>query len=578
MAAEGGKTVAARWGPGRHDMEVGAEPAGGADRPLRFWSALWRSRLTRKIITFNLVALNCLIAGILALDAGRDGLAVQRANALVVEAELVADVFEAQIAVLEGAALGETVAQAGKRASLADHIDVAATLDGLDLRHAVEVRVYDPALARLDDLPRHSALQAIATASASNLASPSPAAESATVTDWIGAPAMRPFPRPATLPQGAVDRAIAETVAESLVSDTRVATGRDVRGATIFTVATPVLHGGTAVGAVALVSPEGEIDSLVWTERRRLVQIFATATLVSVGLSLVLASTISHPISALAAAAERGRDTSSPGAGRVRIPDLTARADEIGRLSGALRGMVTALYRRIEANEQFAADVAHEIKNPLASLRSAVSALGVTDRADQRGELLRVIDHDVRRLDRLVSDISNASRLDCELVREEQRPFDLMGMLLPICTCLGDEAARKGIEFITDLPQGSAIAHGLKARLAQVFVNLISNAVSFCEEGDAIRIWARRRQGRMCVVVEDTGPGIPEEALEKVFDRFYSHRPDGDFGNNSGLGLAISRQIVEAHGGTIWAENVRPTRADLTSEPHGTRFVVSLPV
>jgi two-component system sensor histidine kinase ChvG len=282
----------------------------------------------------------------------------------------------------------------------------------------------------------------------------------------------------------------------------------------------------------------------------------------------------------LAEAAELGRDRNARQAhsGRIRIPDLSARPDEIGRLSRALRGMVAALYNRIDGNEQFAADVAHEIKNPLASLQSAVGTLRVVKRDDQRDRLLDVIEHDVRRLDRLVSDISNASRLDAELVKEEEEQFDLLKMLGNLNRYLGEDAKSKGIDYITDLPKDPIVINGLEARLAQVFVNLITNAISFCEEGDAIRVWARKRENRVLVVVEDTGPGIPDQALSKVFKRFYSQRPDEHFGNNSGLGLAISKQIVEAHGGVIWAENIRPTAADITSDPLGARFVVGLPV
>ena len=303
-------------------------------------------------------------------------------------------------------------------------------------------------------------------------------------------------------------------------------------------------------------------------------------TVVSIVLSLVLASTISNPLNDLATAAELGRDKSSTSLSpaRIRIPDLSARPDEIGRLSGALRGMVSALYDRIDANEQFAADVAHEIKNPLASLRSAVGTLRFVKTDEQREKLLDVIDHDVRRLDRLVSDISNASRLDSELVKETQQPFDLLRLVANLSSYLGSDAQSKGVDFISDLPDQPVIINGLEARLAQVFVNLITNAISFCKEGDAIRIWVRTRENRVLVVVEDTGPGIPEEALGKVFNRFYSERPADDFGNNSGLGLAISKQIVEAHDGVIWAENIRPTQADIGSAPLGARFVVGLPL
>jgi two-component system sensor histidine kinase ChvG len=184
--------------------------------------------------------------------------------------------------------------------------------------------------------------------------------------------------------------------------------------------------------------------------------------------------------------------------------------------------------------------------------------LRVAKRDDQREKLLDVIDHDVRRLDRLVSDISNASRLDSELVKEEEESFNVIHTLGNITEFLGAESRAKGIDFITDMPKEAVMIDGLEARLAQVFVNLITNASSFCESGDAIRVWVRQRENRVLIVVEDTGPGIPDGALAKVFQRFYSERPEGQFGDNSGLGLAISKQIVEAHGGVIWAENIRP--------------------
>lgn len=354
--------------------------------------------------------------------------------------------------------------------------------------------------------------------------------------------------------------------------------GVDIAPSADSLAAFPIMRSGKAVGAVSLISASNQTGGLPGSWR--IFQMFLLATLVSIALSLVLASTIALPLADLAKAAEIGgtQRGDNPGEGRVRIPDLTARTDEIGRLSGALRGMVAALYHRIDSNEQFAADVAHEIKNPLASLRSAVDTLRVAKRDDQRDKLLEVIKHDVRRLDRLVSDISSASRLDSELVKEQQEPFDLMHMLDQLSRHMRDQAAVDDIGLITDFPTVPIIITGLEARLAQVFVNLISNACSFCESGDAIRVWARRRDDRMLIVVEDTGPGIPDQALTKIFQRFYSQREASDFGNNSGLGLAISKQIVEAHGGVIWAENIRPTEADITSDPLGARFIVGLPV
>ncbi|MEB8387947.1 sensor histidine kinase [Rhodobacteraceae bacterium KMM 6894] len=532
-----------------------------ARRARRGFFSLRDSPLTRKIITFNLIALNILVAGILYLNSSRDGLALQRANGLVGEAELVADVFEAQLPV-------------GVPVNLitGDGINVQRTLDGLDIHQGAEVFVFD----MNGVLAGHVVGQATPPGGSKREVQPTIITDAlSTFWGWISGP----FTSSNTAEKLSVEETARSQVAIALSEGTQVASN-EVREGAVLSVATPIVQDGTPIAVVAMVSASGEIDNLVMSERERVLQMFIIATLVSIGLSLILASTIAHPLADLAAAAEIGgaRNRGKHGSGRIRIPDLTARPDEIGRLSGALRGMVAALYDRIDGNEQFAADVAHEIKNPLASLRSAVGTMRVAKRDDQREKLLAVIEHDVRRLDRLVSDISNASRLDSELVKEEEEPFDLLTMLRNLGQYLGEEAKGKGIDFITDFPEKSIVINGLEARLAQVFVNLISNATSFCEDGDAIRIWARRRENRVLIVVEDTGPGIPDQALTKIFQRFYSQRDASDFGNNSGLGLAISKQIVEAHGGVIWAENIRPTDADITSDPLGARFVVGLPV
>ncbi|WP_240310606.1 sensor histidine kinase [Pseudosulfitobacter sp. DSM 107133] len=534
-----------------------------ASRERRGLFSLRTSPLARKIITFNLIALNVLVAGILYLNSSRDSLAVQRATSMVSEAELIADVIEAQL-------------PAGAPVNLAtgDGVDVAATLQGLDLRGGIEVLVFDPAGALVSSIEGAAVQPSDAQ----------PKTEDRTIlTDglsWLWAKISAPFASDPVENPPTVEEQLRMMVPASLTGGTQVRDSLDTAGGTLFSVVTPIRQGNNTVGVVGITSAAGEIDKLVRGERERVLQMFVIATLVSVGLSLVLASTIANPLADLAAAAELGRDRNQRkvNPGRIRIPDLTARPDEIGRLSGALRGMIAALYNRIDGNEQFAADVAHEIKNPLASLRSAVGTLRLIKREDQRDKLLDVIDHDVRRLDRLVSDISNASRLDSELVKEEEEPFDLLKMLGNLGEYLGEDAKSKGIDFITDLPAQPLEVQGLEARLAQVFVNLITNAISFCEDGDAIRVWARKKENRVLIVVEDTGPGIPDQALSKIFKRFYSQRPEEHFGNNSGLGLAISKQIVEAHGGVIWAENIRPTDADITSEPLGARFVVGLPV
>ena len=547
--------------------ESATDPALRAKRRRRGVVSLNRSPLARKIVVFNLLALLVLVAGVLFLNPFRDSLVLQREAAMVTEARLIATAVEARLP----AAVGP-VQDAPSQAAVA-----ALILAQIEIAPGTELFVYDrngSQIASTVGLPRN------ATRPLDPVAVP----RNTVLTDILNGvwSAVSSLVRKGDSAGAGFD---ASTLAEGLVEAARdgrtsVRTGTDARGATLFSVATPIRRDGTVLGVVAVTSAAGELDQLVRNEREQILRMFVVALLVSIALSLVLASTIANPLSDLAAAAELGRDKNARkmAPGRVRIPDLTARPDEIGRLSGALRGMVAALYDRIEANEQFAADVSHEIKNPLASLRSAIGSLRVVKKEEHRAKLLDVIEHDVRRLDRLVSDISNASRLDSELVKEEEEEFNLIRTIGNINQYLGQQAAEKGVDYITDLPAEPILIHGLEGRLAQVFVNLIGNAISFCEQGDAVRVWVRRRDNRVLVVVEDTGPGIPEQALTKIFKRFYSERPAGQFGEHSGLGLAISKQIVEAHGGVIWAENIRPTADDVTSDPLGARFVVGLPI
>ncbi|MBF9057839.1 histidine kinase [Rhodobacterales bacterium HKCCSP123] len=547
--------------PGSVEMELKAA------RAQRSLISLNRSPLARKIILFNLLAMIVLVAGVMYLNPFRDSLVVQRERALAVEAQLIAEVLEASLPPQGPTGL------AGPGA-----IDPAQVLSRLSLSEGVEVFVYtlpDTLVASTESLSRTPARPVRGLDGRHQHA--------LLITDFLNTiwSGLSDLMTGGEAPSGTITSAemAANLIGPASEGLTVLNRGVDATG-TLFAAATPVMGNAGPIGVIVVTTAAGEIDQLVRVEREQLLQMFVVALLVSIGLSLVLASTIAHPLADLADAAELGRDKNarkmSPT--RVRIPDLTGRPDEIGRLSGALRGMVAALYDRIDANEQFAADVSHEIKNPLASLRSAVGTMRLAKTEDQRNRLLEVIEHDVQRLDRLVSDISNASRLDSELVKEEEEEFDLVRTLRNISQYHSEEAAKKGVDFITDLPHEQIRISGLEARLAQVFVNLLSNAISFCQDGDAVRLWTRQRENRVLVVVEDTGPGIPEEALTKVFNRFYSERPVQQFGNHSGLGLAISKQIVEAHGGVIWAENIRPTAADATSEPLGARFVVGLPI
>ncbi|RMD94666.1 MAG: HAMP domain-containing protein [Alphaproteobacteria bacterium] len=521
------------------------------------WFRLNRSGLARKIVTYNLIALVVLVAGILFVSPGRERLVEARLATLAREAGLVARVFEAAMPAFGPVDLVE-----------GDGLRLREVAGGLDLAPGTVLFVFDQAgaLALRQDGP-------------------------ALGGDGGGAPIGGAVARFADWVSGffrTEDAGAQPDLAELARQAARQATpGSHLlqlpagpKGAPVMAAAVPIARDGELLGAVVLASDNREIERLVREDRERVLQMFLIALAVSAALSLVLANTIASPLADLAQAAEIGRAANASGrrSTRIRIPDMTGRPDEIGQLSGALRGMVETLYSRIDANERFAADVAHEVKNPLASLRSAVGTLRRIDDPDKRQALLDVIEHDVRRLDRLVSDISAASRLDSELVREERAPFDMVKLLRNITDFHRAEAEKKGIDLLVDMPAGPIIYRGIESRLAQVFVNLITNAISFCGPGDAIEVILRERDGSLYVIVNDTGPGIPEEALGKIFERFYSHRPQDEFGNHSGLGLAISKQIVTAHGGVIIADNIRPTDADPESKPMGASFVVALPL
>ncbi len=351
----------------------------------------------------------------------------------------------------------------------------------------------------------------------------------------------------------------------------------------IVTVSVPVQRYRAVLGALVLTNKGGEIDDVLRAERQVVIFTFSFAAFVTLLLSALLAGTIANPIRKLSAAAQQVRKGISK---RVEIPDFTTRRDEIGNLSGSLRDMTGALYNRIDAIEAFAADVAHELKNPLTSLRSAVETLQLVKKDEQRNRLIDIVKQDVKRMDRLITDISDASRLDAELARTEARPTDLSALLSNITT-MSNELAKKAMAEVAlaiQSPSGGlsqsetyAVA-GQESRLSQVFRNLIDNGRSFTAPGSKILVRLRRSGQVIEVRVEDAGPGIRPENLERVFERFYTDRPEQSFGNNSGLGLAISRQIVEAHKGRIWAEN-RLGRANAQGEKTvlGARFIVQLP-
>jgi two-component system sensor histidine kinase ChvG len=332
-----------------------------------------------------------------------------------------------------------------------------------------------------------------------------------------------------------------------------------------------------AVRGVLMLSTQGaDIDDMVQAERFAIFKVFLIAAGVMLLLSLFLAGTIAGPVRRLADAAERVRRRIRS---RVEIPDFTARRDEIGHLSGAIRDMTDALYTRIEAIESFAADVSHELRNPLTSLRSAVETLPLVKTDANRKRLMDVIQHDIRRLDRLISDISDASRLDAELQRQEASAVDLRQLLDALVRAANE--VRSDVNVTLSLEGGPGfVVPGHDSRLGQVISNLIDNARSFSAAGGSVRVTCRKLKHAVDITVDDDGPGIRPDALQKIFERFYTDRPeDQGFGQNSGLGLSISKQIVEAHGGRIWAEN-RSTPVAAGEEPKvlGARFHVMLPV
>jgi two-component system sensor histidine kinase ChvG len=342
----------------------------------------------------------------------------------------------------------------------------------------------------------------------------------------------------------------------------------DQTGRMVITVAVPIQRLRAIVGVLLLSTQPGDIDSIVAAERISILRIALIAALSTSILSFLLAGTIAGPMRKLSDAAERAGTSMTA---RAEIPDFTDRGDEIGHLSGALRSMTNALYDRIEAIERFAADVAHELKNPLTSLRSAVETLPRATKPEDRERLTAIVQHDVRRLDRLISDISNASRLDAELAREAQNTVDLDQLLSALCSMHADMASKRdvSVKYEKKTGRGAPLVLGHDSRLAQVVSNLLDNAVSFSPKGGTVTAYLGVESDQLVLTVTDEGSGIRGD-VSRIFQRFYTDRPETEsFGDHSGLGLSISQQIVQAHKGTIAAEN----RQDRS----GAVFTVRLP-
>lgn len=527
--------------------------------------ALVTSRIFRRIFLLHMLALAWLVAGIFLIAENRRGLVQAKMDSLSAQATLIANV------------LVETAVETAPEPEL-DADAARAVLQRLG-------RIYVPEETR-----------ALIYNEDAQLVADSRLIAGAVGVEELPPPGEGGLGREA---QGAAgdlwrsiqnigrDEAEREALRRSALDEVRIAMGegrvvRGVRrgpsGQQIVSVTLPIQPIQAVVGAVTFESYD--LDTLIAAERRAILPYIGFAALVTLLSALGLTFYIAWPIRRLAATA---REVRLAGGRRVPIPRMAGRKDEIGHLGRAFADMTTALYDRLDAIESFAADVSHEIKNPLTSIRSAAEVLPRAPDEARRDKLIGVIQHDVKRLDRLVTDISNASRLDAELARDDLALIDLDRFLRDLVRGYDPaHAEARGVTVRVEGVREPVLVRAHEGPIGRVFLNLIDNAITFSPEGGTVRVSVSHApasrgapaRGPVCVAVEDDGPGIPPDSLETIFQRFYTQRPQGTaFGSHSGLGLSICRQIVEAHGGRIRAEN----RRDADGKIAGARFVVELP-
>lgn len=548
------------------------------------------SSLTRRILFFNVAATVVLVGGILYLNQFREGLIDARVESLLTQGEIIAGAISASASVdtnsitinpekLLELQAGQSITPVPNDEDLSFPINperVAPVLRRLISPTRTRARLFDAdANILLDSRHLYSRGQVL------RYDLPQITPETQTWGDWVASVFNRML-QPSSLPlykeTPGGDGSIYPEVMNALTGVRGAVVRVTEKGELIVSVAVPVQRFRAVLGVLLLSTQAGDIDKIVHAERLAIMRVFGIATLVNIVLSLLLSSTIATPLRRLSAAAIRVRRGAKA---REEIPDFSARQDEIGNLSIALREMTNALYDRIDAIESFAADVSHELKNPLTSLRSAVETLPRAKTEESKQRLTEIIFHDVRRLDRLISDISDASRLDAELARVDASPVDLevvLGNLVEISRQISAKKKSVTIDFVVDRKPGtkvSYIVNGHDLRIGQIITNLIENARSFVsQDGGRIVVHLLRQKDRCIVRVEDNGPGIQAEDIDRIFERFYTDRPASEgFGQNSGLGLSISRQIAEAHGGTLKADNI----LDKYGVISGARFSLSLP-
>jgi two-component system sensor histidine kinase ChvG len=555
------------------------------------------SSLTRRIVVLNLIGLAILVSGILYLNQFRAGLIDAKVQSLLTQGEIIARAIAASAGVdTDEVQLDpEKLLEAEQGPAGADDHTLPNSLEfAIDPERAAPILrpLVKPTGSRARIYSRDGALildsdTFYSRGEVLRYDLPPPAAEEpdALTGFWQAVKTrMGQYDLPLYTEIGGANGMAYPEVATALTGTSVPIVRINDKGEMVVSVAVPIQRMRAVLGVLLLSTRGGDIDNIVAAERWGIVRVSLFAAAVTIVLSVILANTIAGPVQRLSAAAERVRHSVKA---RAEIPDFTDRTDEIGHLSGALRDMTNALYRRIDAIESFAADVAHELKNPLTSLRSATETLPLVKSDEAKHRLMEIIQHDVRRLDRLISDISDASRLDAELAREDARPVDMAELIRTTVSLFNDIHRGDTPEVAFEIAYASG-AHpyrvtGHDSRLSQVIVNLLDNAISFSPPGGKVTVAARRVGSDIQIAVEDEGPGIPEENLERIFERFYTDRPQESFGQNSGLGLNISRQIVVAHGGRLYAENRTTSGAARgMADPggrgtDGARFVIRLP-
>ncbi len=581
-------------------------------RSARMTQARLSSSLTRRIVVLNLGGLVALLAGFLYLNQFREGLIEARIQSLETQSEIIAAAVAASAAVdteditVDPEKLLQQTPEEGYPDAAERQLSTEFSLSpevGPLLRRLVSptglrARIYDrdgylllDSRSVAERFRPHTGVGAQSGAAQSDNEPPSAfEAFMTTLRRWLRRPGL-----PLYQDIGMANGKAYPEVEAALQGAPQAVVRANAKGETIITVAAPVQRFHTVRGVLLLSTIGGGIDIAIASERWAIIRIFLVSAGVMLLLSLLFAGAIAEPMRRLAEAADRVRRGVKS---RQEIPDFTDRQDEIGHLSGALRDMTAALYNRIEAIEHFAADVAHELKNPLTSLRSAVETLPIAKTESSRERLLEIIKHDVGRLDRLISDISDASRLDAELARADMSGVNLAAVLSTVVGMSPGVECGEGARVSLTIQEPSDPSKrgwrvlGHDSRLAQVFDNVIANARSFSPPNGRVRVLMRpssgidmagRRRDGFEILVDDDGPGLPDGAFERVFERFYTDRPEHGFGQNSGLGLSISRQIVEAHSGRIRALN-RSLRAPEGGDERlendrvlGARFVIWLP-